>query len=358
MEPRLRFGILGTGNIAGQFADGVRGAHRSAVTAVGSRSAESAAAFGERFGLPPEACHGDYQALVESDAIDAVYVSLPNHLHAEWTIKSLEAGKHVLCEKPFAMDVGEAQVVFDAAERCGRRVMEAFMYRCHPLTEAVLAAVRGGAVGTVRLIRANFCYRTTRVDGNVRFNPAIGGGALMDIGSYCLNFCRMIAGREPTHAQVFGHRHATGVDDFATGTLKFPADASVPHAEGEVVAAVSFGMTVQADNTALIGGDEGYLEVPVPWKPPTRDARYVLHGQTPPKQDRSSGGASGGVSGGGKPAPQTFTFDAPAPLYGMEADAFAAAIAEGRPFPVTPEDTRGNMRLLDTLGQQLRADGA
>ncbi|MEM8739006.1 MAG: Gfo/Idh/MocA family oxidoreductase [Planctomycetota bacterium] len=347
MAKLLRFGILGTGNIAGQFADGVRGARGSVVTAVGSRSAANAAAFGERFGLPPENCHGDYHALVENDEVDAVYVSLPNHRHAEWTIRSLEAGKHVLCEKPFAMDTREAQRMFETADRVGRRVMEAFMYRCHPLTRGVVEAVRGGAIGEVRLVRTSFCYATKRIAGNVRFDPAMGGGGLMDIGSYCVDFCRLIAGREPSHAHLVGHTHETGVDDYATGVLKFPADPRVPAAAQEITATLSFGMTVQANNTALIGGTEGYLEIPVPWKPPAENAVYLLHGQTPPRQDADS------TAKPGPPEPQTFMYNATAPLYGMEADAFAHCLQTQRPFPVTPADTLGNMRLLDRLRAQL-----
>ncbi|MEM9883484.1 MAG: Gfo/Idh/MocA family oxidoreductase [Planctomycetota bacterium] len=349
MTRTLRYGILGTGNIAGQFAEGVAKAERSAVTAVGSRSAESAAAFGKRFGLPPGSCHGSYEALIHSDAIDAVYVSLPNHLHAEWSIRALAAGKHVLCEKPLAMDAAEAGRMFDAAQAHGRVLMEAFMYRCHPLTGAALAAVRRGDVGEVRVVRASFCYRTNNIDDNVRFDPAIGGGALMDIGSYCLSFARMIAGNEPTEMHVVGHTHATGVDDYATAVLRFPPLPGVAFRGSPMVAALSFGMTVQLDNTAWVGGTDGYLSVPVPWKPPEVGAKYVLHGQTPPKQDKSPAN--------GSPGPQTFMFDAGVPLYGLEADAFAASVRDDAPLPVTPADTRGNMAAIDTLARQLGADG-
>ncbi|MEM6459701.1 MAG: Gfo/Idh/MocA family oxidoreductase [Planctomycetota bacterium] len=349
MTRTLRYGILGTGNIAGQFAEGVAKAERSAVTAVGSRSPESAAAFGERLNLPPEKCHGSYEALIRSDAVDAVYVSLPNHLHAEWSIKALAAGKHVLCEKPLAMDAAEAGRMFDAAQAHGRVLMEAFMYRCHPLTGAVLAAVRRGDVGEVRVVRASFCYRTTHIDGNVRFDPAIGGGALMDIGSYCLSFARMIAGNEPEAMHITGNRHAAGVDDYATAILKFPPLPGVDFRGSPLVAALSFGMTVQLDNTAWVGGTEGYLSVPVPWKPPEVGAKYVLHGQTPPKQDKASAN--------GSPGPETFKFDAGVPLYGLEADAFAASVLDGSPLPVTPTDTLGNMAVIDTLAEQLGAGG-
>ncbi|MEM7625850.1 MAG: Gfo/Idh/MocA family oxidoreductase [Planctomycetota bacterium] len=350
MEPRLRLGILGTGNIAGQFAEGVAGAQRSVVAAVGSRSADSAAAFGKRFGLTAERCHPSYEALIRDDSIEAVYVSLPNHLHAEWTIKALEAGKHVLCEKPLAMNADEATRMFAAADATGRMLMEAFMYRGHPLTVAVVDEVRRGTVGALKTIRASFCYRTTRVDGNVRFDPAIGGGALMDIGCYCLDFCRLITGRAPVieEARIVGNLHDTGVDDYGCVILKFPADPGSPHPPlaGPITAALTFGMTVQLDNTAHLGGTDGHLQVPVPWKPPQRDATYIVSGQTPPKQDVATGKA-------GPPEPRIVSVDADAPLYGLEADAFADAVAGRAPLPITPDESLGTARLLETLRRQL-----
>jgi len=348
MSTAFKFGILGTGNIAGQFAEGVADAKRGVVTAVGSRSAESAAAFGQRFGLPPESCHSSYDALIHDDTIDAVYVSLPNHLHAAWTIKSLEAGKHVLCEKPFAMDAGETAAMFEATDRTDKRLMEAFMYRCHPLMDAVRDEVTSNAIGELRMIRAGFCYRTTHIAGNVRFDPDIGGGALMDIGSYCLNFARFVAGREPAAAHVVGHRHATGVDDYAAAILKFDPDPSQPTPlRGAITAALTFGMTVQLDNTAHLGGTDGHLQIPIPWKPPATGATYILSGQTPPKQDLAKGQS-------GPPEPKIITVDSPAPLYGQQADAFADAVRHQTPMPITPADTLGNMRLIDQLRSQLQ----
>ena len=369
----MGFGILGTGNIAGQFARGVAGAQRSRVVAVGSRRADSAAAFGGEHGIDAARCHGSYEALLADPAVDAVYISLPNHLHEPWTLRALEAGKHVLCEKPLAMDPGQARRMFDAADAAGRLLMEAFMYRCHPLLERVRDAVDAGEIGGLRTIRASFCYRTSRVDGNVRFDPDIGGGALMDIGCYCLDFCRYIVGRPPVAAHLVGHRHETGVDDLACAILKFnPAPPSPPPPpsppspalqEGEagggggqaaprpwvadgVVAALSFGMSVQLDNTAHLGGSDGHLQIPVPWKPPQHQARYVLGGQTPPKQDLAEGRT-------GPPAPRTVSVDAPAPLYGLEADRFADALAGRRPLPITPAESLGNADLIAQLRQQV-----
>ena len=339
----LRFGILGTGNIAGQFARDVADAQRSAVVAVGSRSEDSAAAFGGRFGLPTDHCHGSYDSLLAVDAVEAVYVSLPNHLHREWSIRAMEAGKHVLCEKPLAMDAAEAQEMFDASRRTGMTLMEGFMYRTHPLTDAVLQAVRDGAIGELRMIRASFCYHTSKVGGNVRFAPPEeGGGALMDIGCYTLSFARLFAGGEPDHAHIVHHRHPTGVDDYGCVALGFPSG---------ITAALTFGMSVQLDNTAHLGGTDGYIEVPIPWKPPQHGAAYTLAGQRPPKMDTPETPGTPGEA----PPPETFKVDAPTPLYAGEADAFAAAVRGDAPLPVTEADTLGNMRLLDRLREQMQS---
>ncbi len=302
---------------------------------VSSRSARGATI--QRFDLEPAACHGSYEALLADEQVEAVYLSLPNHLHHAWTLKALEAGKHVLCEKPIAMNAGEAEAMFDTADQHGLTLMEAFMYRTHPLTLAVQQAVADQAIGQLKIIRASFCYRTNKTDGNVRFDPAIGGGALMDIGCYCLSFARLFAGAEPTDARIVGHLHDTGVDDYACVTLKFPND---------ITAALTFGMTVQLDNTAYLGGTDGYIEIPVPWKPPVKNAQYILAGQRPPKMDHDGKTVQA-------PPRETVTVDAPAPLYGMEADVFAAVVAGETPLPVTRQDSVGNMQLLDRLREQL-----
>lgn len=169
---------------------------RSVVTAVGSRTVDSANAFGQRFGLSPDRCHRHYDALLIDPTVDAVYLSLPNHLHHEWTCRALEAGRHVLCEKPLAMNPAEGRAMFDAASRA-ERVDGSVYVSLSP------ADGRGPRRDRRRPNRPaphdshQFCYRTSRIDGNIRFDPAIGGGALMDIGCYCLDFCRFITRRTP-----------------------------------------------------------------------------------------------------------------------------------------------------------------
>lgn len=328
----LRWGILGTGNIARQFAEGVAHAKRSRIVAVGSRSQRTADDFAEQFQI--SRAHGSYDALLADEGVDAIYLSLPNSLHHTWTLRALAAGKHVLCEKPFASNANQAQEMFSAAERAGLLLMEAFMYRCHPLTQQVVERVRQGVIGNLRLIRATFCMRTRNTAGT-RFDAALAGGALMDVGCYCLSLARMLAQAEPIAAHAVGQLHPSGVDEYVTGSLQFP---------GGILGSFACALTVQTNNTAYICGDEGYIEIPVPWKPAATGARYVLAQMTPPRQD-----------GALKPPPprQTIDVDAPAPLFGLEADAFAAAVLDGAPLPVTKQDTLGNMQLLDDLRSQL-----
>ncbi|HZL36980.1 MAG TPA: Gfo/Idh/MocA family oxidoreductase [Tepidisphaeraceae bacterium] len=336
MAPTLRFGILGTGNIARQFAAGFSSARRSIVNAVGSRSAGSARDFAAAHPIPTAV--GSYEELLASRDIDAVYVSLPNSMHHEWTIKALRAGKHVLCEKPFAANTGQALEMFKVAATEGRVLTEAFMYRSHPLTHAVQQAVAGGMIGEPRLIRTSFCFRVSRTSGNIRFDPALAGGALMDVGCYCVNFSRMIAGAEPAAAYGMGQLHAGGVDEIAAGVLQFP---------GDLTASFTCGMNVQADNSAFICGTEGYIQVPVPWKPPEQKARWVLAHSAPPRMDQTGGALA-------SPQPrQEFEVNAGQSLYALEADDFARAVLDGTPPVVSREDTLGNMRVLDRLRRQI-----
>jgi predicted dehydrogenase len=347
MNPTLRFGILGTGNIAGQFAAGVAGSHRCQIAAVASRSPSSAKEFADRHTSPASpTAYGSYEQVLSDPAVDAVYLSLPNTLHHEWTLKALAAGKHVLCEKPIATSSAQAEEMFDAAKKAGRLLMEAFMYVSHPQTKAVLDAIRSGAIGTPRLVRASFCYRTNKIDGNIRFNRGLAGGALMDVGCYCLHFSRLIMGSEPTSVHAVSRMHETGVDEMTAGVLSF---------ENGSAATFTCGMRVQADNTASICGPDGYIEIPIPWKPPVDKATFTIARSMPPKQDGPPSFPSSAAAASPPPR-QTITTNAPAPLYGMEADDFAAAVLDGATPTVTSSNSLGNMRLLDQLRRQIGLD--
>jgi predicted dehydrogenase len=334
MSATMRWGILGTGNIARQFATGMKSSKRCVAAAAGSRNLETAEAFAKSFGIPRAL--GSYEALVADRDVDAVYVSLPNSLHEQWTIAALAAGKHVLCEKPLAMDAGQAERMFAAAEKAGKLLMEAFMYRTHPQTLAVVEAVKSGAVGELRLIRTSFCYRTRTLEGNVRFARELGGGGLMDVGCYCINFSRLFAGGEATEIRASACFHESGVDELATGVLQFP---------GGVIANFACGMCAQADNTAYLCGSEGYIEIPVPWKPVTGSSKFIVTRGTPPRMD--------GGTATGPPPRDVREVEFSGDLYGIEADDFAGMALEGKTPAVTKEDSLGNMRVLDEMRRQI-----
>lgn len=326
----LRFGILGTGNIAGQFARDLAGAMRCTVVvvvvvAVGSRKLDTAESFAADYSIAT--AHGSYAALLADDQVEAVYVSLPNSLHHPWSIAALAAGKHVLCEKPFATNLADAQAMFDAADAAERVIVEAIMYRSHPLTTAVLEQVKSGAIGNVRMLRATFCYRAKTTAGNVRFDRELAGGALMDIGLYCVDFCNLFAGSEPKQVHAVAHLHATGVDE---------QTAAVMHFANGIVAEFICGLGLHMDNTAFISGDEGYIHIPIPWKPPVKQATFTI---TRPGPDQ--------------PQTETFHIDADRPLYALEADDFAAAVHDAAPPAISRDETLANMRILDDLRRQV-----
>lgn len=334
MDRPLRWGIMGTGNIARQFATGVRQCRRGTLTTVASRTAAHAEAFAREYKI--DKALAGYESLLDCADVDAVYISLPNTMHHSWTLRALRAGKHVLCEKPISVTAAEAIEMFAVAAECKRSLVEAFMYRCQPITAAIIAAVRAGEIGNLRTIRANFCFCTRHIEGNIRFNPALAGGSLMDVGCYCIDFSRLLAGCEPDRISGTAHIHSSGVDDSAVGYLGFP---------NGILASFTCGMTVQADNTAYLCGDEGFIEIPVPWKPPARGATYIVTQGIPPKMDRGPAASA--------PPRKVRTFDAGMDLYGVEADAFAATVLDGQPPAVMPQETIGNMTVLQELRRQV-----
>jgi predicted dehydrogenase len=333
----LRFGILGTGNIARQFVSSLKTSERCVATAVGSRRPDGADAFASQW--CPAAARCGYDDLLARPDVDAIYVSLPNVFHKEWTLRALRAGKHVLCEKPLAMNAPQAEEMFAEARRAGRLLVEAFMYVSHPQTLEYMSAVRNGQIGTLRHIRPNFCFRVNKSVGNIRFDPALGGGALMDVGCYCVNFARMVANAEPEHVAASGVMHASGVDEQVAALLRFP---------GGLTATFVAGMTLQLDNTATISGTDGYIEVPWPWKPQSTGAKWAIARTAPPRQE--------GGTGRDFPPRQEFLVGGPTKdLYAYEADDFAAAVAGEKPPAVTEANSIGNMRVIDHIRKAMGA---
>ena len=214
----VRWGLLSTANINKRVIPAIRASEWGELVAVASREQESAAAYAAQWGIPQ--AFGGYDALLESGAVDVVYVSLPNHLHAEWTVRALERGVHVLCEKPFALTTADVDRMAAAARANGRVLAEAFMYRHHPQTKAVGEWLRAGRLGAVRLVRGAFSFRMTDA-ANVRLKPELGGGSLWDVGVYPLSFAQYVFSGPPEW--VFGHSRAgaSGVDVGFSGLLSY-----------------------------------------------------------------------------------------------------------------------------------------
>jgi len=249
----MRLGLLSTANINRQILVGARGAGQVDVVAVGSRDGAKAQTYAGEHGIAK--AHGSYEALLEDTDVDAVYISLPNGMHHEWTMRALAAGKHVLCEKPYTRHPAEAVEAFDAAEAAGLVLMEAFMYRHHPQTATIERLVRDGAVGRVLAVKAVFSFPLADLT-NVRALPELDGGALMDVGCYCVSGARLVAG-DPVSVlaeQVVGE---TGVDMALYGTLRFPDDA---------VAQIEASFLAPERQSLEVVGDGGVLRAFAPWR--------------------------------------------------------------------------------------------
>ncbi|MBK8986769.1 MAG: Gfo/Idh/MocA family oxidoreductase [Chloroflexi bacterium] len=216
---KVRWGLVSTANINRRLIPAIRASKEGELTAVSSRSLASAQAYAAQWAIPH--AFGSYEAMLDSDAVDAVYISLPNHLHAEWTIYALEHGKHVLCEKPFALTLNEVDAMISASERTGNRLAEAFMYRHHPQAKLVKAMVTNGRLGEITILRGAFDFAMTDPATNVRMRPEWGGGALWDVGVYPMSYAQNLMGGPPQW--VFGSQWigASGVDEVFAGQMGY-----------------------------------------------------------------------------------------------------------------------------------------
>jgi len=325
---RLAWGIIGTGSIARTFAKGVAESRTGTLVAVGSRAQETADAFGDEFEVARR--HGRYEALLADEAVQAVYISTPHPMHAEWAIAAAEAGKHILCEKPLALNHADAMTVIEAARRNDVFLMEALMYRCHPQTATLVKLIREGVIGEVRVIQATFSFHASFDPEGRLFNQALGGGGILDVGCYCTSMARLIAGAA-TAKDVAEPIEVTGcarigevsrVDEWAVASLRFP---------GDILATLATGVRVTQENVVRIFGSEGWILVPEPWQP-GRD-----------------GGPGRIIVRKGKGDPQVTEVEPHTSLYGDEADCVAEHLdrRQAPPPAMTWNDTLGNMRTLD-----------
>jgi predicted dehydrogenase len=248
----LRLGLLSTAHINLKILAGASGTDAVDVVAVASRDAERARAYAAEHGL--ERAHGSYEELLADPEVDAVYISLPNALHVEWSIKALEAGKHVLCEKPMTRRPEDAERAFDVAERTGRLLMEAFMWRHHPQTKQLAELVADGSIGELRLVRAAFTFPLTDLS-NIRLSRELEGGSLMDVGCYCVSAARFLGGDPESFgaAQTVGH---SGVDVRFAGALRH---------SGGVLAHFDSALDLPPLSRLEAIGSDGAITVSDPW---------------------------------------------------------------------------------------------
>jgi D-xylose 1-dehydrogenase (NADP+, D-xylono-1,5-lactone-forming) len=247
------WGIISTADINRLVIPPAQESPKIELVGVASRTQERADEYAATWGIPR--AYGSYEALLADPEVECVYISLPNTMHTEWSIKSVEAGKHVLCEKPFTRDPEDVTRAWDAADRAGRILSEAFMWRHNPQTVRLRELLAEGAIGEVRLVRAAFSYSLYDED-NIRLRTDVEGGALMDVGCYCVSGSRLAAGAEPVSAYGSARYGPTGTDWVFTGTLRFP---------GDVLATFDCGTALPNRDELEVIGSKGSLFLDDPW---------------------------------------------------------------------------------------------
>ena len=319
----LKWGLLSSARINRALITPLRASQRNQLFAVGSRTQETADQYAREWKIPR--AHGSYEALLADPEIDVIYNPLPNHLHAEWTIKAVEAGKHVLCEKPLALSVEEVDTIRAAAHKHGRVVAEAFMYRHHPQTLKVLELVQSGSLGSIKLIRGSFSFVLSN-DGDIRRDPAKGCGSIWDLGCYPISYARTVLGANPQ--EVFGWQVVgwTGVDEIFAGQMRFANDVMAQFDSSFVIPLHAF---------MEIVGSEGTLNIPKPYKPGTEEKIFLT------REDKIETIKVKGQE-----------------LYIGEVEDMADAILLGREPRISLDDSRANVAVIWALLESARAGKA
>jgi D-xylose 1-dehydrogenase (NADP+, D-xylono-1,5-lactone-forming) len=317
-NPRvLRWGLLSTAAINSAVIGPIRAAARNTLVAVASRDAAKGAAYAKHWEIDTH--FASYEALLASADIDAVYISLPNSMHAEWSIKAARAGKHVLCEKPLATTVADAEAIAQAARDNAVVIAEAFMYRHHPQTLHVQELVQSGAIGEVQLVRGSFSYQIAAAE-DVRLNPALGGGSLWDVGCYPISYARTIIGSEPAQAYAVQHiGAASGVEETCSGQLRFANGA---------VAQIDSSFRMPWRTHLEIVGSAGMIVLPSPFK---MESDWAIH------------------IGTGYDALEKISVSGSRGLYSGQIDDMAAAVLNGSPQRISLADSIANTRAILAL---------
>jgi len=319
----LRWGVLSPAKIGRKVIPAIQAAERCEVVAIASRDADRARTAADTLGI--QRSHDSYEDLLADPEVDAVYVPLPNHLHAPWTIAAARAGKHVLCEKPLALTAADARRMIDASADAGVVLMEAFMYRLHPSWVAVRDLVGGGRIGELRAVQSWFSYFNDD-PSNIRNIVEMGGGALLDIGCYNVNLSRMLFGAEPSGVRACVVRDPEmGVDVTTSAILDF-ADKGT--------ATFTCSTRAEADQRVHIYGTEGRVSIGIPFNiPPDRPTEvFLTAGGHPPVA----------------PATEVLTFP-PRDQYTVQAEAFAASVLDAAPLPTPIADAVGNLEVIERI---------
>ncbi len=325
MNGKLKWGILSTASIArGSVIPGLMKSELNEVIAIASRDEGKARETADEFGI--SGSYGSYEELLADDEVQAVYIPLPNHLHREWAIRAMTAGKHVLCEKPIALTSAEAEEMAAAAAANGVILAEAFMYRHHPRYETIRSIIDSGQIGDLRSIHGTFTFNSSNSSGNVRFNKDWGGGGLYDVGCYPITAARLLLGQEPeavTVRALFSPQHGD-VDMMASGLLEFPGGLGVTF---------DCGMWGAFRNTLEVLGTEGIIEIPSAFiAPEDSGAHFYLT-----------------VNG------QREEIEVPhINHFSLECDDFARTVLNGEPQKFPPQDAVRNMRVLEACLQSAR----
>ncbi len=321
MERQLNWGLLSTAKINQALIKPLNASKRTRLLAVASRSQSSADAYARDWKIPR--AYGSYEAMLADPEIDVVYNSLPNHLHAEWTIKALRAGKHVLCEKPIALSLAEIDEMTSVAKDTGKVLAEAFMYLHHAQTLKVKEIVDSGALGKLQLIKGAFTFTLTR-EGNFRSIKEMGGGSIWDVGCYPISFARMIVGEEPV--EVFGWQveGVGGSEESFIGQMRF---ANGVHAQFDS------GFKSPSRSYIEIVGSEAVLKISAPFKPQVKNELILVRGNAEEKIK---------ISG--------------TELYIGEVEDMCGAVLMNKPSRISLADSRGNIAtilgLIDSANQK------
>jgi len=325
----LTWGIVGTGAIAADFVHALKATERCRVVNVCGSSPEKGAEFARRFRLPRSA--GTLEELCADRAVRAVYIATPHPLHEPHALAAIEAGKHVLCEKPLAMDAASAERIIEAARARGTFLMEAFMYRCHPVVQELVGQLGAGAIGEVRHVRADFGFRAERHPRHRLFTPSLGGGAILDVGGYPMSLARLVAGvveggqfAEPVKLVGGGFVGPVGADELASAHLTF---------QSGLTAELTCSVRHHVGTRVVIFGERGRIILPNPWLPEGK------------RQGRA---ASLCLEVDGRDV-RAWEVRAKAASYALEAELVADCLpAQEAPWPAMIwADTLGNMRALD-----------